>query len=62
MTAERVNIRMDSSSWNQICRDLEKFYGIDVEETEIWESVEIQRGDGAWYSPAEAWGNDDDDA
>jgi hypothetical protein len=51
----KTNIRMDSSSWSQICRDLEKFYAMDVEETEVWQSVEVQRDDGTWYSPAREW-------
>lgn len=45
MSDDKITVRMDRSSWSQIVRDLEKFYGIDVEETEIWESVEIQEAE-----------------
>jgi hypothetical protein len=55
MSNEKITVRMDLSSWNQITRDLEKFYAMDVEETEVWESVEIKRDDETWSSPAEDW-------
>jgi hypothetical protein len=55
MNKEKITVRMDRSSWNQITRDLEKFYAMDVEETEVWESVEIKRDDDTWSSPAEDW-------
>ncbi len=59
MSTEKITVRMDLSSWHQITRDLEKFYGMDVEEAEIWESVEIQRDDGIWSSPAQEWADDE---
>lgn len=43
MSEEKVTVRMDRSSWSQIVRDLEKFYGFDVEDSEVWESVEVLR-------------------
>lgn len=55
MSEEKITVRMDLSSWHQITRDLEKFYALDVEETEVWESVEIKRDDGTWSSPAADW-------
>jgi hypothetical protein len=55
MSEEKITVRMDRSSWNQITRDLGKFYAVDVEETEVWESVEIKRDDDTWSSPAEDW-------
>lgn len=55
MSTEKITVRMDLASWNQITRDLEKFYGMDIEEAEVWESVEIQRDGGIWSSPAQEW-------
>jgi hypothetical protein len=55
MSEEKITVRMNLSSWNQITRDLGKFYAMDVEEAEVWESVEIERDDETWSSPAEDW-------
>lgn len=55
MSTDKITVRMDLDSWNQITHDLEKFYSMNVEETEIWESVEIQRDGGVWSSPTQEW-------
>jgi hypothetical protein len=41
MAEDKVTIRMDRSSWNQITDDLGNYWGLDPDVTEVFESVEV---------------------